>query len=94
MTKETVKVEVLNVKPTHIELKFLTNNHITKMGKQFFRRRLDAGVYEVINPKALPSNSIQLTHSRKNVNVREIGTLTFLLLTNPKIISKFKYYIC
>jgi hypothetical protein len=58
MKKETVKVEFLKVKPTHVELKFLTNNHVIKMGKQFFRRRLDMGAYEIVNPKALPSYSI------------------------------------
>ena len=58
MNHETVKVEIVKVKPTHIELKVLSSNRFTKMGKQFFRRRMDAGLYDVVNPKALPSNFI------------------------------------
>lgn len=58
MDHEAVKVEILKVRPTHIELKILSSNRFTKMGKNFFRRRLDAGLYDVVNPKALPSHFI------------------------------------
>ncbi len=54
MSKETRKVKILKIEPTCFKLKFLDTEGTSKVAKQFFKRRVDAGVFKVMNPEKLP----------------------------------------
>lgn len=52
---EPVRIEILNIEPAYIEIKFLKNESKVKMGVQFLKKRIKAGFYEVVNQeKILP----------------------------------------
>ncbi len=55
MTNEIKKVEIIEIKPTHVELRFLPYGNEIKMGTRFFQKKVEGGFYEVINKDKMPS---------------------------------------
>ena len=49
------KVKIIAIKPTHILLKFLSSDQEVKMNKQYFKKRVDCGWYEIVNQEELSS---------------------------------------
>ena len=47
------KIEIIEVKPTHIKARLLSSQQDIKMNKHYFRRQLDCGVLEVVNEDKL-----------------------------------------
>jgi len=52
MTTSNQKVEIVEVKPTHVKFLLVDEGLKIKTGKQFFNKRVKMGLYEVINEKS------------------------------------------
>ena len=55
MKNNAITIEVAKLHPTHVEVIFTANNHRVKMGKQFFNKRLKAGIFQIANHCTTPS---------------------------------------
>lgn len=49
MNSETQKVEILNIKPAHIDFRLIDKGLRIKMARHFFDKKVKAGRYQVIN---------------------------------------------
>ena len=49
-----IKVEIVEYKPEKVKVKFVSNESEVELGKRFFEKRVDMGIYQVTNPEILP----------------------------------------
>jgi hypothetical protein len=51
MEKTKRQVEILKEKPTHFIIKMIPGGQELKVGKSFFQKRLECGIFELVNAK-------------------------------------------
>lgn len=55
MMKDAVKIEIVDLQPTHVEIKFVSNEHTVQLGRNYFSKRVQNGFYEVVNKQKIPA---------------------------------------
>ena len=55
MPGEVKQIEIVEINPTHVQIKFLPYGNVVKIGKRFFLKKVDSGFYEVVNKEKIPS---------------------------------------
>jgi len=52
---EPKKVKLLDIKPHKVTIEFVDSGRVCQFPKRSFMRRLDMGIFDVVNPSAIPS---------------------------------------
>ncbi len=54
MQTTTNKVKIIEVKPHIVKVQFVDSGQVSTFPRKSFERKLDLGIFEVINPEMMP----------------------------------------
>ncbi len=55
MITDAVKIKIVELRPTHVEIKFVSNDATVQLGRSYFNKRVKNGFYEVVNKQMIPT---------------------------------------
>jgi hypothetical protein len=52
---ESRNIKLIEFKPNGVTIQYLDNGKIVQISRSFFKKQIDAGNFELVNPKAVPA---------------------------------------
>jgi hypothetical protein len=52
---ESKKIKLIEFKPNGVSIQYLDSGKKVRISRSFFKKQIDAGNFELVNPKAMPA---------------------------------------